>query len=144
MTEIIACPKTGKTLHQIYRVETLAEQMPERVDLGTESNFLQVAAMRILKPKHFRAHTHLERKRSFSNLRAQESWVVIRGEVEVHYFDESDELISIRKLKAGDLSITFFGGHGYEIKTIDTLIYEFKSGPYEGQQIDKRFLSDDK
>jgi len=41
------------------------------------------------------------------------------------------------------LSITLYGGHTYEIMEDDTLVLEFKSGPYYGQKLDKEFMSDD-
>jgi len=36
--------------------------------------------------------------------------------------------------------MTFFGGHNYLIMQDDTLVYEFKTGPYTGQQNDKVFI----
>ena len=43
-------------------------------------------------------------------------------------------------LKDGDCSITLYGGHTYEALEEGTLVYEFKTGPYEGQELDKRFI----
>ena len=33
------------------------------------------------------------------------------------------------------------GGHTYEILESDTLVYEYKTGPYEGQKLDKEFIN---
>lgn len=140
MTEKITSKVTGETLHEVYRFESLQLQSEERVNLGLESDFLQAAAMRVQNPKTFRAHSHLTRSRTIPNLKAHESWVVIKGSVIVHFFDLDDSHITDVRLTSGDLSITYSGGHGYTILESETLIYEFKSGPYEGQEIDKRFL----
>ena len=47
-------------------------------------------------------------------------------------------------IKQGDCSMTFEGGHTYTILEDDTVVYEYKTGPYQGQKMDKVFLDDDK
>jgi hypothetical protein len=43
-------------------------------------------------------------------------------------------------LHVGDASFTLEGGHNYEILEDNTLVYEYKTGPYEGQEMDKKFI----
>lgn len=43
-------------------------------------------------------------------------------------------------LKPGDCSITLYGGHNYVSLEEHTLVYEYKTGPYLGQEKDKAFL----
>ena len=43
-------------------------------------------------------------------------------------------------LEVGDASFTLEGGHTYTILEDDTLVYEYKTGPYEGQKNDKVFI----
>ena len=43
-------------------------------------------------------------------------------------------------LKPGDASFTLEGGHNYLILEDNTLVYEYKTGPYEGQALDKTFI----
>jgi hypothetical protein len=62
------------------------------------------------------------------------------GQVEVDYFTDSGDFIVTEILDAGDITISFRGGHGYRTLTSDALVYEFKSGPYEGLEIDKKFI----
>ena len=45
-------------------------------------------------------------------------------------------------LNVGDCSITLGGGHNYLILEHDTLVYEYKTGPYKGQKLDKVFLDE--
>jgi hypothetical protein len=65
---------------------------------------------------------------------------VIRGQVAVDYYNDAGEFLATENLQAGDVTITFRGGHGYRTLTSDALVYEFKSGPYEGLEIDKAFI----
>jgi hypothetical protein len=135
-------PDTGLLLHECLRLtkDNLAKGALQRLDVSEPNEFLQGAMMAIPPNHKFRPHKHLERQRSFSNLRAQECWVVISGKVEVDYYSESGIFLQTARLEAGDLSISYRGGHGYRTLEADAIVYEFKSGPYEGQEIDKIFL----
>jgi len=135
-------PDSGLLLHEVIRPSAVTEPVLElnRVDFSEPKEFLQGALIEIPANHSFRPHVHLERERSFSNLRAQESWVVIRGEVSVDYYSDSGVLLITENLRAGDVTITFRGGHGYRTLTSDAIVYEFKSGPYEGLEIDKVFI----
>ena len=80
---------------------------------------------------------HIWRDVSFSKIIAQESWVVIQGSVKVYFYDLDEQLLTTEILYRGDCSMTFEGGHNYEILEENTLVYEFKTGPYEGIDKDK-------
>lgn len=138
--EIKSKVRPEQVLHEVYRFSELAAQDHTRVDLGAMDNFLQVAPIRVKTPRSFAAHSHLPRARSFSNFRAMEAWVVIRGAVKVDYYDVDDTLLQSHTLLQGDLTVTYLGGHGFEVLSEDSLFYEFKTGPYEGQAIDKRYI----
>ena len=58
---------------------------------------------------------------------AQESWVVLKGSVECHFYDTDGELLDKPVLNVGDCSITLGGGHNYLILEDDTLVYEYKT-----------------
>jgi hypothetical protein len=135
-------PDSGLLLHEVIRPSAVTKPVLElnRVDFSEPKEFLQGALIEIPANHSFRPHVHLERERSFSNLRAQESWVVIRGEVSVDYYSDNGVLLITENLRAGDVTITFRGGHGYRTLTSDAIVYEFKSGPYEGLEIDKVFI----
>ena len=53
-----------------------------------------------------------------------------------------NELIEEIVINQGDCSMTFVGGHTYTILEEDTVVYEYKTGPYQGQKLDKVFLED--
>jgi len=56
------------------------------------------------------------------------------------FFDLDDSLLSTPILNPGDASFTLAGGHTYKALDEETLVYEFKTGPYYGKQTDKRSI----
>ncbi len=101
---------------------------------------MQVAAIRAKEEVRFKPHYHLEKKTRSDILHSQESWVVIRGTVRAYFFDLDQSFITKVELSAGDISYSLFGGHGYEVTTPETLVYEFKTGPYVGADLDKSYI----
>jgi len=110
-----------------------------RQEIISEQNFLQLATLELAKGQEFSAHRHIEKNVNFSKFYAQESWVVLSGEVEVFYFDINDLEIDRQTLHAGEVSITLQGGHGYKILE-NAKVLEFKTGPYFGREADKIFI----
>ena len=110
----------------------------DRVDLSPKHEYLQVACFEMGKGKTFRPHKHIENNRQTQI--TQESWVVVRGKVKAVLYDLDDKVIATEILEQGECVITFRGGHTYECIDDDTAVYEFKTGPYEGQEKDKVFI----
>ena len=46
------------------------------------------------------------------------------------------------ELGAGDCVVVFKAGHGFEVLEDNTILYEFKNGPYFGVEIDKTYIGD--
>jgi len=69
----------------------------------------------------------------------QEAWVVISGSINAVVYDTDEKLLARVFLGAGDCIVFFRGGHAMEVVK-DTLMYEFKNGPYFGQEADKRWI----
>ena len=65
---------------------------------------------------------------------------MIKGLAKVTFFDLNDNFLFSTVLKPGDLSITFQGGHKIDLLKNNTIIYEHKNGPYEGQKKDLIYL----
>jgi hypothetical protein len=125
-----------KLLHIINRLDEISG----RQEVVPENNFIQCATLKMENGKTFRPHKHIEKSRSYDKQIAQESWVVIKGSVRCKFYDIDDQLIAEPVLQPGDASFTLYGGHTYEILEDDTIVYEYKTGPYEGQEFDKTFL----
>jgi len=123
-------------LHMIVRKNNIVKG---RVDIVSEENFIQCSLLNLDKGKTFKPHKHIWKERT-TNVIAQESWVVIKGSVKCIFYDIDDTLLSEHILYEGDSSFTLQGGHNYLILEDDTIVYEYKTGPYEGQMFDKIFI----
>lgn len=121
-------------LHLIYRVD----EITGRTNIAPDNEFLQVASLKMPKGTTFKAHKHIIHEK-VTNI-AQESWLVIKGSVKCIFYDLDDTIITEPILYPGDISMTFRGGHNYLIMEDDTIVYEYKTGPYLGIEFDKTFL----
>ena len=129
-----------KILHIVYKADDFYKiKNGKRLDIVEKNQFIQLSALNLKKNQTFKPHKHIW-KRGESKVIAQESWVVISGKVKAILYDLDDTVISEEILDTGDCSITLQGGHNYEILEDDTLVYEYKTGPYLGVKSDKEFI----
>ena len=127
-------------LHIIHKVdEFYTIEDGHRRDVVGEKEFIQLSALNMNERHTFRPHQHIW-KPGEKECIAQESWVVIKGSVECNFMDTDGVTLSKPVLKQGDCSVTLGGGHTYLILEDDTLVYEYKTGPYKGQKMDKVFF----
>ncbi len=136
MEKIYSKVEPEKLLHLINRINDVDS---ERNNLIDNSEFLQCSTMKLNKGKTFKPHKHFLRERT-ENYIPQESWIVIKGSVKCIFYDLDDSIIAEPILYAGDASFTLYGGHTYLILEDDTIVYEYKTGPYENQEKDKKFI----
>jgi cupin fold WbuC family metalloprotein len=137
MQNIYSKVDTNKLLHVIVRKE---EMTKGRSEIIPADNFIQCSMLNLDNGHTFRPHKHIWKERT-RNVIAQESWVVIQGSVRCTFYDIDDTVVEEVVLTPGDSSFTLEGGHNYFILEDNTLVYEYKTGPYEGQENDKRFLN---
>lgn len=145
MKKIYSKINPNKLLHIINKFEDIdclstADKLA-RNNVAPDDQFLQLATLKMDKGKTFKAHKHIY-KDSPKQCIAQESWVILRGSVKAILYDLDDSIIDECILNQGDCSMTFEGGHNYEIQEDDTIVYEYKTGPYLGIEMDKTFLGD--
>ena len=126
-------------LHVVNRLS----EIEGRTEIIPEDNFIQCASLKFDECRTFPAHYHIKKDRRYREKIAQESWVVIKGRVKCIMFDLDNQILATPILEPGDASYTLYGGHTYEILEEGTVVYEYKTGPYEGQKLDKRFIKDD-
>ena len=136
MIKIYSKVNPKKLLHIIVKKEDL---IPGRVEVVPEDNFIQCALLNMKEGKTFRPHRHIFKERT-RDVIAQESWIVVQGKVKCTFYDLDDNIIAEPILTPGDASFTLEGGHTYTILEDNTLVYEYKTGPYEGQKLDKTFI----
>jgi hypothetical protein len=136
MEKIHSLVDSGILCHIVNRME----EIQGRTDVAPDSEFLQLATLRMPLGKSFKPHQHIWKAHETEKTIAQESWVVIKGRVRCHFYDIDGSLLAEREIGPGDCSMTFQGGHTYTILEDDTVVYEYKTGPYTGQANDKIFL----
>jgi len=123
-------------LHQIHRVEDFSG----RTNLCQNDQFIQCASLKMNQNDTFEPHHHIWKTPTFKKMIAQESWVVISGMVKVIFYDIDNSILAEEIIGPGDASFTFQGGHNYVALEENTLVYEYKTGPYNGIQNDKRHI----
>lgn len=131
--------KPNLLLHIVNRLQDVTKS---RADVIDSNQFLQLATMNLNKGDTFKPHHHFFKDSPTDKVIVQESWIVIKGKVKCIFYDIDNTIISTPILFPGDCSITLQGGHTYEILEDDTVVYEYKTGPYSGIKNDKRFIND--
>lgn len=136
MINIYSRSNKEKLLHTVFK----KNDFKKRQDFVDPSEFLQIASLALTKDQTFKPHRHIYKVSNNSKFIAQESWVVIEGEIKVDYYDIDDQFLCSHILENGDCTVTLYGGHNYTSLTEGSLVYEFKTGPYEGQSKDKLLI----
>jgi cupin fold WbuC family metalloprotein len=139
MEKIYSKIDPDKLLHIIVYLSDISG----RTEIVPENNFIQCSTLKMENGKTFPPHKHITKDRHYPEQIAQESWVIIKGRVRCILYDTDDTIIATPILNAGDASFTLYGGHTYEILEDDTIVYEYKTGPYEGQKLDKTFITNE-
>ena len=139
MEKIYSKIQPNKLLHVVHRLTDVINRKSQRVDLINEDEFIQCSSLKMPRGTTFKAHKHIW-KNGEDDVIAQESWVVIIGSVKCYFYDLDDTLLETVTLFVGDASFTLAGGHNYEILKDNTIVYEYKTGPYKGQELDKTFI----
>jgi cupin fold WbuC family metalloprotein len=120
-------------LHLVNRLSDIHN----RTDVAPDDQFLQLATLRLSQGTTFKPHKHIWKPTQYKQHIAQESWCVIQGRVLVSFYDTDGTLLTQKEIGPGDCSMTFQGGHTYQALEEDTVIYEYKTGPYYGHDLDK-------
>jgi hypothetical protein len=126
-------------LHVIFRFQDF--DRPRNEILETH-NFLQSAAIRINAGDKFRPHKHIEKEVIRKHEKTQECWVVMQGVIMCELYDIDDTLLEKVMIAKGGVCYTLHGGHTFMALEDFTCVLEFKSGPYQGQTMDKVFIND--
>ena len=129
---------TPKILTHIIFRET---EFSGRLNLVDPKEFLQVSALLLQDEEEFKPHVHIWKNVDLYTSVAQEAWVVIEGKISVQLLDPNSNIVGEATLDIGDCCITLSGGHKY--KSIGrSKVFEFKSGPYLGDEFDKVYVSE--
>jgi mannose-6-phosphate isomerase-like protein (cupin superfamily) len=102
-------------------------------DLSQQLAYIHHPAGKVIET-HF--HNPVPRTVTYS----QETLFIKRGRLRVDFFDDDQNYLESRELKAGDVILLVKGGHGFQV--MDELeMIEVKQGPYAGEQDKRRFVA---
>ena len=136
MFKIYSKIKKKKLLHVFYR----SKNKLSRINLTPENEFLQASVIKFNDKKTVNSHRHLKHDILKTKRPIQESWILIKGKAKLSYFDVNKKFIKSFSMNPGDISITFYGGHKLEIKKKGSILYEYKTGPYKGNNKDLKYF----
>ena len=100
----------------------------------------QVAYMHHPKGKLIDAHVHNLVHRNV--VMTQEVLFIKKGILRVDFYDEYEDYLESKELRAGDIILLVSGGHGFHVLDEVEMI-EVKQGPYAGDNDKKRFVGID-
>jgi hypothetical protein len=121
-------------LHVIMNTAAVSS---ERIDLSPSEEFLQLSVVPLNAGRGVKPHRAVPRSLGGDGP-VQESWIVMRGAIDVSLYDTDGSFLKSATLPAGWLLVTFRGGHGFSAVNEQTMIIECKLGPYVGR--DYEFL----
>ncbi len=132
MNKIYSKSEPGRLLHVIVDVN---EPFGNRLDISDSAQWLQVSVLNLPAAKQVKPHIHQPRAQTGSESAGitQECWIVLRGAIRIQLFDLDQALLHQQALSAGNLLVTFHGGHTLEGGAEGALMIECKNGPYLGR-----------
>ena len=112
-----------------------AEYEPQSIEfLTTNDQSLQLGVMRRPRGHVIAPHIHKPVPRTVRY--TYEALFIVRGRVEVTFFNERRAVVTKRELRQGDCVMLMTGGHGFRVLE-DCKMIEVKQGPYAGTDFDK-------
>ncbi len=119
----------------IYSYFKLSEFKKTREDFSPDNEYLQASCSILSSDKVVKSHSHKLNKRTIKL--TQEAWLVLKGSIKAKFYDIDHSLLSEIILKKGDCVILYNGGHDFKTLKKNTILYEFKNGPYYGSKKDR-------
>ncbi len=105
----------------------------------TESNqIMQVSLIQMSKSQLVPRHKHLPIERC--TVGTGEGWLVLEGCFEAEIFDIDQVCVGKYLLKKLDILIMFNGGHSLNTIEENSIMCEFKNGPFQGSDSDKIYF----
>ncbi len=122
----------------IYSHFKLKDLKNSRYDFSPENEFIQASCSKFKKNQSIKPHKHKTNKRNIDI--TQEAWLVFSGSIKAKFYDIDSTLFDEVLLNKGDCVILFNGGHDFVSIKKDTILYEFKNGPYYGSEKDREYI----
>ena len=123
----------GKTLAYLLRTS----YKDDGIKFFTPDDFSQQLAY-MNRPQGYVIAPHVHNAVPREVLFTKEVLFVKSGKVRVDFYDDDQNYLESKILKAGDVILLAFGGHGFEMLEVSEII-EVKQGPYAGEADKTRF-----
>ena len=135
MKEIYSRLNPNKLLHRINHLNT---NISNKI-LTENKDFIRVESA-IINNEDIHLHYPNQNYARYDFLMTQECWIVLSGSVKITLYDLNDTILHQDILNSWDYSITFQGGHEFITLEEDTIIQEYKNGPYKGSIMDLEYF----
>ena len=109
-----------------------------RTNLTEPDKLIQASLIKISRFQSVPRHMHLPIERY--TVGTNEGWLVLNGEFEAEIFDINHSSRGRYLLKKFDMILMFQGGHSLRAIKNNSVIFEFKNGPFKGSDSDKIYF----
>jgi len=119
----------------LHAVVDAANATAPRTGVSPPSELLQLCVLVLPDGASIVPHEHgpLASTPASQDARTQEAWIILKGSVRARLFDEDRNLMSTEVVGAGEILVTFRGGHAFDSAEPGTVLVELKNGPYLGR-----------
>lgn len=109
-----------------------------RVNLTEPDKIIQASLINMSRFESVPNHRHLPIERHTTG--TGEGWLVLNGSFEVEIFDINQSRLGKYLLKKYDMILMFNGGHSLHATKKNSILFEFKNGPFKGSDSDKIYF----
>jgi hypothetical protein len=109
-----------------------------RTNLTDPDKIIQSSLIKMIKFQSVPKHEHLPIERHTKG--TGEGWLILQGSFEVEIFDVDRVSVGKYFLKKFDMLIMFNGGHSLRATKRNSIMFEFKNGPFRGSDSDKIYF----
>ena len=110
----------------------------DRTNLIEPDQIIQASLIRMNRFQSVSRHEHLPIERYTTG--TGEGWLVLNGSFEAEIFDIDQTSLGKYLLKKFDMILMFNGGHSLHATKKNSVIFEFKNGPFKGSDSDKIYF----
>jgi cupin fold WbuC family metalloprotein len=106
----------------------------DRLNITSSDRLVQASLINLKQDIEVGPHRHLER--TYDKVLAnciQECWLIYKGSVLLRLYDELNVQIHEETLGSGMIIVSYSGSHYLRCLESDTVLLEFKRGPYIGR-----------
>jgi hypothetical protein len=109
-----------------------------RINLAEPDQIIQASLINMSRFDSVPNHRHLPIERYTTG--TGEGWLVLNGSFEAEIFDIDQTSLGKYLLKKFDMILMFNGGHSLHATKKNSILFEFKNGPFKGSDSDKIYF----